>query len=456
MIRALWFFLQLAIVVCAAIWISTQRGTVDVAWNDYTISLHLGIFLLFLTLFTIIAVAFFRIIGAVINFPAGMSRRRRERNRKKGFQALTRGFVAIAAGDAKKATALARDVRHLLPDEMGLPLLLEAQAARLRGDEGAARQTFEQLLLDKDAGFFGVRGLLKSSLDEGDHEKALAYARDALAQNPKQPWVLKSVYDLEILSRRWSDAMRTLDRARKVGAIDARQARRDEIALLMIQAENDHHAANEKARLKTIEHVIKIDPAFTPAVTALAQHYLDTDKPGKAAGVIERAWKINPHPDLAALWDRAIPKTQTIDPLRRLRWCENLLAFRPDSVDGQLAAARAAMEAGLNGEARAHLVIAENLRASAAVFRLRADVEESAGAGSAAVRGWLDQAASAVTDPVWYCTVTGTIYERWSALAQPHGSFNTIVWGNPVGVRVSARPVADLDGWQDPLLIEKI
>ena len=76
MFRALWFFFQLAIVVCAAIWISAQQGTVDVVWNDYTISLHLGLFLLFLTLFTLVAIAFFRILGAIVGAPASMSRRR--------------------------------------------------------------------------------------------------------------------------------------------------------------------------------------------------------------------------------------------------------------------------------------------------------------------------------------------------------------------------------------------
>ncbi len=455
MIRALWFFLQLAIVVCAAIWISTQRGTVDVVWNDYAISLHLGIFLLFLTLFTIVAVAFFRIIGAVVNMPAGMSRRRRERNRKKGFQALTRGFVAIAAGDAKKATALARDVRHLLPDETGLPLLLEAQAARLRGDEGAARHTFEQLLGDKDAGFFGVRGLLKSALDKGEHEKALSYARQALAQNPGQPWILKSVYDLELLTHRWDDAMRTLPRARKAHAVDPAQARKDEIALLMIRAEIARTTGNEKAWLRDAEQAVKIDHGFTPAVAAVSEYYIGLGKHGRAASFIERAWKIAPHPQLAVLWGRAAPPAKGDDKLCRLRWYEKLLAFKPDSVDGQMAAARAALDAGLTGEARGYLSIAENLRPLSGVFRLRADVEEASGADAHAVRGWMERAADAASDPVWYCAVTGIIYEGWSPVAQPHGSFNTIQWGNPSG-RFSGHVAPALDSWKDPLLIEKI
>lgn len=453
MFRALWFFAQLAIVVCAAIWISTQKGAVDIQWNDYTLSLHLGIFLLFLTLFTIIALTFFRIFGAIVNLPGGMSRRRRERNRRKGFQALTRGFVAIAAGDAKKATTLARDVRHLLPDETGLPLLLEAQAARLRGEEGAARKSFEELLGDKDAAFFGIRGLLKSSLDEGDSLKALEYARTALEQNPKQSWILKSVYDLELQNHQWESAARTLDRVRRYKAIDADAARKDEIALLMVLALNDASGGNEKAWLKKIERVLKIESSFAPAVAKLAEYYLDKDKKGRATSLIEKAWKTNPHPDLVPLWDKLSPPVKSSDPFRRLRWFEKLVALKPDSPDGQLAAAKVAMESGLNGEAKAYLMTAESLRPTARVYRMRADLEEATTHSASAAREWMDKAADAPPDAVWYCTLTGAIYDHWSPVAAPHGSFNTIQWGHPL-TRAYQGEKRSLQDWKDPLLIE--
>lgn len=455
MFRALWFFFQLAIVVCAAIWISAQKGTVDVVWNDYTISLHLGIFLLFLTLFTLVAVAFFRIVGAIVATPASFSRRRREKNRKKGFQALTRGFVAIAAGDAKKATVYAKDVRHLLPDETGLPLLLEAQAARLRGEEGAARDSFEKLLGDKDAAFFGIRGLLKSSLDEGDRVKALGYAKTALEKNPKQPWILKSVYDLQLQNRHWHAAMTTLERVRKHKAIDEVQARKDEIALLMILSEEDRISGNDSGWLKKIERALKLDPGFTPAAQKLGEYYLAKNKNGKVEGIVERAWKLNPHPDLVPLWDRIAPENKASDPLRRLRWFEKLVVIKPDSADGQLAAARAAMDAGLAGEAKAHLTIAENIRPTAQIYRLRADIEEQTTRSTSLIREWMDKAADAAPDYVWYCTQTGHIYQNWSPVAEPHGLFNTIEWGNPA-VRAYAHPQSVLADWQDPLLIEKL
>jgi HemY protein len=453
LLRALWFFLQLLVVSCAIIWIVTQRGAVAIQWNDYTLSLDLGIFLLFLGLFTLVAVASFRLINAIVNIPSGMSRRRRERNRRKGFQALTRGFAAIAAGDEKKATACAREVRHLLPDENGLPILLEAQAARLRGAEGEARQSFEKLLSDKDAAFFGIRGLMKSSLDEGDYGRALMHARDALSQNPKQPWILKSVYDLEILAHQWDEAYRTLEKLRRYRAIDLQKAAKDEIALLMIQAERAKEAGDTDLWLKKTERAWKLDPSFAPVAAALGEYWIGRGKPFKAASFIEKAWRLNPHPDLAALWEKAMPEGKAGDPLRVMRWMEKLSSMRPDSADGRLAVAKAAMDCGLNGEAKSHLLAAESVRPTARLYRLRADMEEATSRNPVLVREWLEKAASAPSDPVWYCRLTGHIYDRWSPVAQPHGAFNTIEWGNPSPLSRAGEPL--LKEWKDPLLIEQ-
>lgn len=455
MLRALWFFAQLAIVVCAAIWIASQRGAVDIAWNDYDVSLNLGVFLLTLVLFTLVVVSVFRLFSAIVSVPGSFSRRRREKNRAKGFRSLTRGFVAIAAGDAKKATQFAKEVRALLPDERGLPLLLEAQAARLRGEESSARNSFEQLLSDKDAAFFGIRGLLKSSLDEGDTVTALGYAKTALEQNPKQPWILKSVYDLELRNRQWEAAAKTLERVKKAKILDDAAARKDEVALLMLLAEQDRLGGHTDASIRKIERAVKLDPAFVPAVVKLSEYHLVNGKNGKVAALVERAWKTNPHPDLVTLWDRIAPEVKSNDTTKRLRWFEKLVAIKPDAADGQIAAAKAAMEAGLWGEARAYLTVAENLRPSAQVFRVRADLEEQATHNNMTVRSWLEQAASASPDPVWYCTQTGHIYEKWSPVAEPHGSFNTIEWGHPLAQSYGQESQTALSTWASSLMIEK-
>ncbi len=453
MLRALWFFAQLAIVVCAALWLIYQKGAVDITWNDYSINIQLGLFLLAFVLFTLLVVTVFRIVSTVMSFPGVFSRNRKDRNRAKGFRSLTRGFAAIAAGDAKKATIYAREARNWLPDESGLPLLLEAQAARLRGEEGSAREIFKKMLVDKDAAFFGVRGLLKSSLDEGDTIKALSYAKTALDQNPKQPWILKSVYDLQIQNRLWEDAYETLTRIKKLKAMDEKEITKDEVTLLILLAERDREQGNDAAFLKKIETAVKINPAFIPAVTSLADYYWTKDKKNKISGIVERAWKYNPHPELLLWWDKVAPDPKSSDPSRRLRWFEKLVALKPDNVYSQRGAAKAALDCALWGVAKTYLMAAEKIHPSAQLYRLHADLEELTTRNAIVIRGWLERAASAPPEEVWFCAQTGHIYDSWSPIAQPHGSFNTITWGNPNRVFVAAPVLAQ---WQDPLMIEKI
>lgn len=454
MFRALWFFLQVSLVVCAALWLISQKGMVDIAWNDYTFSFNLGIFLLFLALTIIACTALFRVIGALVDMPQSFRRRRNERNRAKGLRALTRGFVAVAAGDAKKATTYAKDVRRLLPEENGLPLLLEAQAARLRGEEGSARRSFEELLLDQDAAFFGIKGLLKSSLEEGDTLKALSYAKTAQAQNPKQGWIVKSVYDLELQSHHWDAAYHTLERLKKLKAIEEVQAKKDEVALLLILAEIDQTSGNESAGLKKLERAVKIDPGFVPAVTRLGEYYLVKGRKGKVTSLVEKAWQINPHPELADLWDKVAPVNKSSDLGRRLRWMEKLVGINPENADAQIAAAKVAMDDGLWGEARVHLTSAETLRPTAQVYRLRAKLEEETTHNANSISHWLGKAADAAPDAVWYCTQTGHVYEQWSATPLPHRSFNTMMWGHPLSQGLIGQ-VPALKDWNDSLMIEK-
>lgn len=451
MFRALWFFVQISIVVAAAIWIATQQGAVDIAWRDYTLSVQLGIFLLAFVSMVVVGMLIFWFVNFMVDLPNKYSRHKGIRAREKGYQSLTRGFVAIAAGDAKKATQYAKEVRHLIPDERGLPLLLEAQAARLRGEEDVARHSFEELLKDKDAAFFGIRGLLKSSLEAGDIGTALGYAKTALAQNPKQPWILKSVYDLELQNGHWHDAIKTLERVKKFKAIDDAQATKDEIALLLLLADEDSVMGRDAEALKKSERAVKLDPSFVPAVLHLGELYLARGKAGKVSSIVERAWKINPHPELALLWDKVAPENKTTDTLRRLRWHEKLAAMRPDSIDGQVAVAMVAMEDGLWGEAKTYLVAADAIRPSSQIFRLRAKLEEQTTRNDYLIKDWLEKAADGAADPVWYCTLTGNIYDHWSPIALPHGSFNTIAWGYPV---VQANTNQVLENWKDPLMIE--
>ena len=431
MIRAFWFFIQVAAIVTVALWLLERPGTVIMEIMDYKVTVTAGVFLLGALVFLGVSYFVLRFLDAVIALPSFIRSYRRRRDQEKGYQALTRGFVAVAAGDTHKATRYARQVMALWPNQTAMPLLLEAQAAHLRGDKAAARKSFESLMKDKDASFLGIRGLLRTSLEEGNVVGALDYARKAQELHPKQGWVLKTLYDLQIRNGKWDEAEKTLKKTLKRGGITSDQARSDQVALHLLKAQKENAAGNDKQALSEIKQAYRIDPLSVPAAIALAGRYLADGKHRKATPILEKIWPINPHPDLVPLWDALAPENKKKDALVKMRWYEKLVAQSPRSAEGQMAAAKAAMQAGLWGEAKAYLAMAEKIQPSARLYKLRAEAARKTGEGEDAVREWLEKAAAAPPEKRWICSRTGQVYDRWSPIAQPQGSFNTIIWDYP-------------------------
>ena len=434
MLKALWFMAKIAILAGAVLWVAERPGTVRLEWLDTVVTLQMGFFLASLLVVILLSIFFYRVIRTFADFPASYRYYAQIKAKDKGYHALTRGLTAVAAGYAKAALREAKKARTLLPEDTGLPVLLEAQAARLDGREGDAQKSFAALLENKEAAFLGVRGLLQASLEAGDTDNALALAHKALALHPKQKWILCTVYDLELRLRHWHDAQSVLDRAVKTGAVSKERAKSDKAAMALavaLEAEDEGlqdvaHSQYKKAR--------KIDADFAPAVILLAQYYARRGEHGKAVSLIERAWKKGPHGAYVPVWGDLVPKGkygESADALARLRWFERLVKVNPESADGQIAAGVAAIESGLWGEARQHFSKAEAIEPSAKLYRALATLEEKASGNEEAARKWLEKAMEAPDDKVWMCRETGRIYESWMPIAQPHGSFNTIEWAQP-------------------------
>ncbi len=440
MIKALWFAVKIGVLIAVAVWIADRPGTVRLEWmdlenNDIAVTIHIGFFLLGALAFILLSIFVYQTIKTFVDLPKSMARYNEIKAREKGYQALTRGLTAVAAGDKKAAAVQAKRASKLLKGDTGLPLLLEAQAARLDGREDDAAQSFVALLEDKDASFLGVRGLLQTALDSGDDEGALSLAEKALSLHPKQGWVLKIVYDLQIRLQQWYKAERTLSRAEKSGVFDKEKAESDRLALYLAQADKDRADGYKADSALMIRKTLKLSPAFVPAVIMLADTQLREGHPKKAQNTILKAWKIlgedGAYGALAAFWIDLLSEDKAQDKLARLRWIEKLLKGNPNSATGQRIAGEAAMEAGLWGEARGYFERAEELGPSAKLYQKLAKLEEQSTHDEGAIKDWLGKAASAPAEKVWVCRESGNIYDRWMPVSVPDGRFNTIVWDVP-------------------------
>ena len=131
MLKTFIFLVKAGLIIGAMVWLSEQEGSVRIDWMEYSVNVHVGLFLAGLLGLILLSVFVYRLMRTVVDFPASYRFYSQRRAKEMGYKALTLGLTAVAAGDTGAALKQAKKARSLLPEDQGLPLLLEAQAARL-------------------------------------------------------------------------------------------------------------------------------------------------------------------------------------------------------------------------------------------------------------------------------------------------------------------------------------
>ena len=185
MIQALWFMVVLAALALAGVWLADHPGSVTVLWQGYRLDSSVALLVSVVAVIAVVAALVYRFWIVLLGLPSAFGRRRTARRRRRGFEALTRGMVAVAAGDAEDARRQGKRAEGLLEDPP-LTLLLSAQAAQLAGDEQAAERFFTAMLERPETEFLGLRGLLTQGIKRHDWDEALALARRAYRLRPEE------------------------------------------------------------------------------------------------------------------------------------------------------------------------------------------------------------------------------------------------------------------------------
>ncbi|MCC6471482.1 MAG: heme biosynthesis protein HemY [Alphaproteobacteria bacterium] len=449
MIRVLLFLVFAALAAWGAVWLSDTPGRVTIVWLGYRIDTSAAVLAILIVVLTASVALAYRLWRFLRRAPAEFVVARQQRRRARGYQALTQGMVAVAAGDPDEAQRNARRADALLNDPP-ITLLLSAQAAQLNGDDAAAARFFAQMLERPETAFLGVRGLLRQALDRNDKAEALRLALRARELRPDTAWVQSTLLDLQATAGQWDQAEATLGRVARMKLIDDAAARHRRAAILIERARLAESAGNPEEALALARRANAQAPDFVPAATAAIARLAAAGKNRKAIRVATDAWATSPHRDIAAAYLGAFADT---DALQRLRHLERLVAARPDDPESRLTLAEAALDARLWGEARRHLdpLVAAEPGASARACRLMAEIEKAENSDSAAAERWRARAEAAGPDPTWVCEKCGAQSQRWTAICGHCGAFDSMNWRAPTRVAVLA-PMAGPAGGAVPAL----
>jgi HemY protein len=433
-VRALLIFAALAALSALAAWLTQNPGQVSVVWQGYRIDTSVGIVLGAVALVAIALVLLSRLWRGLFGVVRVARRAHGQRRMRDGYLALSRGLVAVAAGDADEAKRQARRADALL-EEPALTHLLAAQAAQLDADDAAARRYYAGLIEHRETEFLGVRGLLTLAERDGDKRGALELARRAETLRPEVPWVSDKLFTLEVEAGNWAAAERIVKQAVRRKVLDTETGKRRRAAVLMEQSRLAEAEDDTENALLLARKALTDAPELTAAAIRFAGLLHKGGEDRRARKVIEDAYGRAPHPELARLYAAVTPAA---DPIKRLRTLERLEKLAPEHATTHIVMAQASLEARLWGEARRHLKAASAAGLTAGICRQMAAVEEAEHGATDTARAWYNRAGEAEPDPGWVCGHCGAVADDWSAVCANCGAFDRLAWRTPP--RVSALP----------------
>lgn len=348
---------------------------------------------------------------------------------RRGVRALTQGMIALAEGDARGAMEKTDKAARLL-DTPELTNLLGAQAAQKAGDSARATEYFKALAREEKTKAIGVKGLLSQAVEDGDDERARLLAQRAFALRPKDGEVMAALFDLQTGAQDWAAARRTLAAEVRTGAMPREIGARRDAVLALAEARVALEAGDlTRARDAALE-ANRRAPALAPAAAAAAVALTNAGSPRKAERTLRKAWKLAPHPDLAAAFAAIAPD----EPIaaRRKRFV-SLIAENPDHPESRMLDAELALAAEDFPAARKALGTLAETMPTLRTLAIMAAVEKGSGADEQVVRAWLARALSAPRGERWTCEACGHVHEEWAPVCGGCKGVDTLAWIQPKG-----------------------
>lgn len=426
MIRLVLLLVLLAAIAFGAAWIADRPGEMVVVWQGWRLETTVPVALAALAAFSFVLLVVGKLVSLILKSPRLVAAFSRRRKQEKGWQALSRGLLAIGAGDGARARAARDEAARFLPHEP-LTHLLAAQSAQFDGDGNLAAKSFRLMLEAPETRLIALRGLHMEARRAGEAGAARAYAEEAAREAPTLDWAVDAVVEARCADGDYAGAREVLERRMAGRGVDRATHRRHRAVLLAAEAMALETADPPVAKERALE-AVRLAPTLVPAAAVAGRLLGAGGELKKAAKIIATAYEASPHPELAEAYAHLRPGDAARDRLKRVRV---LAARAPSHPESLIALAHGAIDAEQFAEARAILSpLVDEPTQRICLLMAELEAREHADVGKA--REWAARAVRAPRDPAWIAD--GVVSEQWGPVSPVSGRLDAYVWAVPPGV----------------------
>ena len=335
MIRVVIFLVIVGALALGVAWLADRPADVVITWPwlNQVWPGHGGIRTSLIVLVAAIVVTMaviallWSLLSVALRSPFILRRQLHRRRGERAYEAISRGLIAIGAGDLAAARLHAAEVARIAPAEP-LALLLSAQSAQLGGDTDAADALFRAMAGRDDTKALGLHGLYVEARRRGDPTSAHAFAEEAARESPSLGWAGKAVLEFRCLTGDWAGALALLESNRRT--MDKETYRRQRAVMLTARANESQETDRDSAKAFAVE-AAKLAPTFVPAASLAGRMLAESGDLRRASRILNKAWVANPHPDLAQVFSSIRYGDAARDRLKRI---EALAKKVPGHIEG--------------------------------------------------------------------------------------------------------------------------
>ena len=182
MIRVVLFLIVVGALALGVAWLADRPGDVVVTWQGWRIETSLMVLGAALLAAMAVLALLWSLLRAFLRSPSRLRAHLHRRRGERAYEAISRGLIAVGAGDLDAARKHAADAKRIAPGRTA-GAVAHAQSAQLAGDREAADSVFRAMASRADTKALGLRGLFIEAHRRGDHAGARALGRGSGAHH---------------------------------------------------------------------------------------------------------------------------------------------------------------------------------------------------------------------------------------------------------------------------------
>ncbi len=429
------FFLVILIGILGlmAVYLNDNPGGVNLVFQSEEFRFSFLTTVVFLIIMVILILTLIRVLAflsAALGFFRGDEtalKRFFDRTReKKGLKAFSNSLIALEIGENDKAFTEAKKAEKFLKIPQ-MTALLGSRTTRANGLISIEREYNKKLLKYTETRLVGLRGLINSSVEDGDIDTALALAEKATELNPKNANVTETLFSLQCKNKDWEGANKSVSQMfgqkKNFSGDDLR--RKETVVLTAAAKESQLNGLTDKS-ISFARQAVKKTSNFIPAIVVCAELEHLVGKQAAGVKIIKTAWTLEPHPLLASVYANFFPEET---PENRLDRFQSLLR-NLDHPEAAIVSANLHIAIEDFPKARSVLVPFTEGEVDSRIATLMAAAEKGCGEDEKVVSGWLAKSITARRPPEWICKQCGQI-DSWKPVCLKCDAFDSQIWESP-------------------------